>query len=187
MKMRENNSKPKIHPLILAALILLAGLVLLGIPYFIKDSKDRHRFDANKQEANSIYRESIEPLGATPYERVAKTYKPQYIGNGFWESLACIDQTCPQITERWLVQIKPDEQKQILTQIAERHGYDAEEITIECTKEQPCSLNGRKKGYSMSISFGSVSDTGNLPQPENGKVWLSLGFTVSLFPDEIGI
>lgn len=190
MNMLQKTDVRKLSPFRVFTVVTILIVLVLAPFYFYEDAKDRNRFKVNNTEVETIYEGSLKAQGAISFEKVNTNYKPILIGDGFWESLACIDQTCPQVTKQWAVPIEPGAEQSFLVSVAEKNGYTVTHGTkLPCGQDlDPCDVFAEKEGFDMIISAGEIQKaTSVFPQTTDSKVWRNVSVWIALRPDELGI
>lgn len=188
IRSRKRTAKPSNWPMLSCFSIVIIIVIVLGAFYFWKDVSDRYRFEVNNKEVGMIYEGSIKEMGAIPSEELDSRYHPVLIGNGFWQSIACIDQTCPQISKKWAIQINIGDEQSLMIGIARKYGY---EITLgdkmPCDDGlRICNIFARKTGFSLDLSMSEVGQEA-LPLAESSKQWRYLNMTIRLVPKELNL
>lgn len=90
---------------------VIVGLyVLLDLPY-------RLRFATVYNEVEKVRHDVIVPAGGVDI------YSPQVRGNGWFDTLGCIDTSCPDVSRTWLIPIPIGQEDQFVHNLMTTEGY----------------------------------------------------------------
>lgn len=114
-----NNAK-KNKKLVVFGIVALICVALLSA-YMLIDSQYKQQFAEVYGEVEEIRTKVIEPAGGVEWTN--GSYTPKFDGDGWLNTIGCIDINCPSVSRSWLVSISPEGNSAFVQNLMQSVGY----------------------------------------------------------------